>query len=154
MADICANKHMHGKSTEEIRSHIATLRKLIELRENNERTLNVTTVAAWKFYSIRLDVLRKIEASGYEIKGKKEIAIESFNNLNITFTLEKLDEFLYRLCRIVNRIQCESDSSYDSSDAESDSDGDVHVTKVKETYYLTKSDTICLVDHLLKLNKK
>lgn len=145
---------MHKLSNTELEEQIKEYKQLLHKREKHTKTINSTSL-----YNLVLNCCSDIDTKNVQTilclltKNKtlsKELNITHFyyNNLTITCQL-KYENELYILTRIENRVQCESDSSYNSNEA-SESSEETRVTKRKILCYITKADVIGLCEKLLK----
>ena len=141
-------------SNDELLNQIIKINNLIEKRNKNEATVEISDIVRRTcFDQIDVKNIQKIIKKEYKIKKRTRISGFYYNNLTLQVFIEEINNSLYLLQCIEERVQCESDSSYDSNEANSQSDDEVYVTKLLKQYYLTKSDVISLFHQLTKVNR-
>jgi hypothetical protein len=144
---------MESMSNEELLAKLDQIKILMEKRAKNQQTINIQEIISWDgFDTINNKNIHKIKNTG-TIRTSTPISGFYYNNLSLVVYLEEANNSLYLLKCIEEKIQCESDSSYDHGEGISDSDGDIHVSKIVKQYYLTKSDLYCLLDRLEKIKR-
>lgn len=77
------------------------------------------------------------------------VAYFHYNNLTIKKIISSTDDGLYLLYEKCERVQCESDSSYEESEASEDSE-ETTVTKIKNICYMTRIDLETFLNRLLQ----
>lgn len=141
---------MATKSNQELQELIDEYTHILEARKSNKETIEPWRIAKWQgFEVVDTKNIQKIEKSKYVIGEPTQIAHWYYPNLDLYVMVYPCEDDMICLEYVEKRMQCESDSGYESSEVSSGYDSDeIHVTKIRDTFYLTKTDFVNLLNYL------
>jgi hypothetical protein len=138
-------------SNEELQSKIEIYQNILSKRTDNKPSINVKNTIRNCCQDVNVNNVNKLikyvtsQKEGYNNKNYDlVICYYYYNGLTVENKINKIGD-LYLLYRKEVREQCESDSSYDSDQVNSNEE----VTKIKNISYLTKTDLLNFLGELL-----
>ena len=138
---------MADLSNEELLMKIKEYQKLLDKRNKNDSTIDINTIIDSN--KVNISNINKLLQNKDQIKDMV-ITYCYYNNLTIKKIITTADNNLYLLYERLERVQCQSDSSYEENEASEDSDGEITITKIKNICYMTAVDLDAFLNRLLQ----